>query len=402
MIPTPLAGPDPIDLQADSGKENLMTIVQRVSSFFGALLLVAAATPIAAATPPQANNAKTLTVMTRNLYLGADVAPAVAAALSGDPAALVAAVSEVWGKVQFTDFPARADGIAREIAAAGPDLIGLQEAELWRSQTPADFVMGNALDVEYDFVEILLDALEAQGLHYAVVAEEIGLDVELPGFLSEANFEIGLLSDIRLTEREVILARTDLKTSELKLSNAQNGHFVTNIEFPDLGFVVLRGWASVDAKVRGKDFRFLTTHLEADDESIREAQAIEIIAGPANTSLPVVLAADANSNANGDVTTPAYASWIGAGFTDAWFEAHPGEIVSTCCADELLLSPVLPVPTDNEGRLDLVLYRGAGAFSTLGVNLLGTDPATDRVFNGVTLIWPSDHAGVAAKLQIHN
>jgi endonuclease/exonuclease/phosphatase family metal-dependent hydrolase len=381
---------------------NICQHTRRGSSLFLALLILAITAPLGAATPPQANNAKTVTVMTRNLYLGADVAPVVAAALSGDPAAIVAAVSEVWGKVQFTDFPARANGIAREVAAAQPDLIGLQEAELWRSQTPADFVMGNADHVEYDFVEILLEALEARGLHYAVVAEEEGLDVELPGFLSEANFEIGLLSDIRLTERDVILARTDLTTSELKLSNAQTGHFVTNIEFPDLGFVVLRGWGSVDAKVRGKDFRFLTTHLEADDESVREAQALEILAGPANTSLPVILVADANSNANGDATTPAYASWIGAGFTDAWSEAHPGEIVSTCCADELLLSPVLPVPTDDEGRLDLVLYRDAGAFSTLGVNLLGTDPATDRVFNGVTLIWPSDHAGVAARLQVLN
>ncbi len=378
--------------------------ISRLSSLFFALLVLAIATPpVAAAPPPQGHNAGTVTVMTRNLYLGADVAPVVSAVLSGDPAAIVTAVSEVWGKVQFTDFPARAEGIANEIAAAKPDLVGLQEAELWRSQTPADLVMGNAHHVEYDFVGILLEALEARGLHYTVAAEEKGIDIELPGFLSEANFEMGLLSDIRLTEREVILARTDPGSSQLKLSNPQTGHFVTNIEFPispDFTFVVQRGWASVDARIASERFRFVTTHLEADSEVVRDAQAIEILAGPANTDLPVIFVADANSNANGDATSAAYSSFIGAGFTDAWFEAHPGEFVSTCCADELLLSPVLPIPTDDEGRIDVVLYRAGGDFSTLGVDLLGTDPATDRVFNGVTLIWPSDHAGVAANLQV--
>lgn len=145
----------------------------------------------------------------------------------------------------------------------------------------------------------------------------------------------------------------------------------------------------------------MTTHLEADSEEVREAQAIEVILGPADTTLPVVLVADANSNANGDATTPAYSSLIGSGFVDAWFEAHPGELVSTCCADELLTSPTLPVSTDDEGRIDLVLFRASqGFFLTLDISLLGTNPATDRVFNGVTLIWPTDHAGVAAKLQI--
>lgn len=351
----------------------------------------------------EGKDAKTVTVMTRNLYLGADVAPAIAALLSGNPEAIVGAVSEVWGQVQFTDFPARADGIAREIAAAQPDLIGLQEAELWRSQTPADFVVGNAAHVEYDFVQLLLQALAARGLHYAVVAEEYGFDIELPGFLTPADAETGLLSELRLTEREVILARSDLKTSELKLSNPQTGHFVTNVELPissDSTFVLQRGWASVDVKVRGKRFRFVTTHLEADSEEVRQAQAIEVLEGPANTALPVVLVADANSNANGDATTSAYNFFIDAGFVDAWFAAFPGSQVSTCCNAALLDNPAFPLSTDDEGRIDLILYRGARDFAPITVDLLGTDPATDRVSNGMALIWPSDHAAVAAQLRI--
>jgi endonuclease/exonuclease/phosphatase family metal-dependent hydrolase len=377
----------------------------RSRSLAFAFLTVAIAIPLAAAPPEHANNRKTVTVMTDNLYVGADLTPAVAAVASGDPAAIVAAVSEVWAKVQFTDFHARAEGLAREVEAAQPDLIGLQEASLWRSQTPADFVPGNAEHVEIDFVAILLQALDAHGLHYAVVAQETGFDAEFPGFLSEAAAAVGELSDIRLTDHEVILARTELRTSELKLSNPATGHFVTNIEFPispTENFVLQRGWASVDAKVRGKRFRFVTTHLESDSELVREAQAAEILAGPTDTTLPVVLVQDSNSNANGDSTTPAYASFIGAGFVDTWLEANSGVTVSTCCNAELLTNPVFPSPADDFGRIDLVLYRAAGDFQTLGADLFGTNPATDRVSNGLTLIWPSDHAGVAARLEIEN
>lgn len=360
---------------------------------------------VAAETPEIANNNKTVTVMTENLYVGADLLPAFFAIASGDPEAIVAAVTETFAKVRFTDFNARAEGIARQIEAAQPDLVGLQEVSIWRSQTPPDFVQGNAEHVEFDFLAILLEALDARGLHYAVVAHETGFDAEFPGFLSEAAVEAGELSDIRLTDGEAILARTDLNVSELKLSNARTGHFETNIEVPisetDV-FVLLRGWASVDAKVRGKSFRFVTTHLESESEEVREAQGLEILAGPADTDLPVVFAADANSNANGDSTTPAYAAFIGDGFVDAWFEAHPGSIVSTCCNAELLTNSTFVDPSEDFGRIDLVLYRAGTDFQTLGAGLFGTNPATDRVSNGLTLIWPTDHAGVAAMLQIQN
>ena len=360
------------------------------------LLGLLAAAPLAAQPSDHSGGPANVTVMTRNVYLGADLAPVIFAAVTGGD--IVAATSEVWAGVRFTDFPARAESLAREIAAAGPDLVGVQEAELWRSQTPADFIPGNADHVEYDFVQILLDRLADRGLHYALVAEHIGVDVELPGLLSESATE---LSDIRLTERDVILARTDCKPSEITLSNPQTGHFVTNVEYPtDFGTItVLRGWASVDATIRGRQFRFVSTHLEADSEDVRVAQALEIISGPANTSLPVVFVADSNSNANGDATSAAYFAFLGAGFADAWVAAHPGRVVSTCCNAPLLDNPVFPFPGDDEGRIDLVLTRGGSVIRVQSAHLYGTDRG-DRVWNGVTRIWPSDHAGVAARLQI--
>jgi len=373
-----------------------------IPSLLFALAIVA---PLAADPSPRRNNDKTVTVMTRNLYYGASLDDAMAAIAGGDPEEIVAAVSQLWGVVRFTDFPSRARGLADEIERARPDLIGLQEAALWRSDPYDGNPIPNASHVEYDFAQILIDALEARGLHYAVVVSETGFDAEFPGFLSEEDAGAGDLSDIRLTDREVILARTDLKTSELKLSNPRWGNFETNFTFPvgEGEFVLLRGWASVDAKVRGKSFRFVTTHLEDESIDVRNAQAVEILAGPADTSLPVLLVLDANSDANADPSTEVYAAFTGDGFVDTWFEAHPGSLVTTCCNAPDLTNPDFPDVGDDEGRIDFVLYRGSGDFETLRAELLGTDPDADRVLNpsGVE-IWPTDHAGVSAKLEVHN
>jgi hypothetical protein len=113
-----------------------------------------------------------------------------------------------------------------------------------------------------------------------------------------------------------------------------------------------------------------------------------------------VLVADSNSDAN--VAAPAYASLIGAGFADAWFQARHGLVVDTCCNAELLTNRFFPDPADRAGRIDVVLYRGARDFSTLAAARVGINPFFDRVFNGFTWIWPSDHAGVAALLRIRN
>jgi hypothetical protein len=57
--------------------------------------------------------------MTRNLYLGADLAPAI---LAADIPALLAADATIFQHVIATDFPARAKVLADEIAHVEPDL----------------------------------------------------------------------------------------------------------------------------------------------------------------------------------------------------------------------------------------------------------------------------------------
>lgn len=212
------------------------------------------------------NFVRNVTVMTRNLYVGADLDPAAAAVASGDPLAIIGAVSTTWTHILGTNFPERADALAGEIAANQPLLVGLQEVSLLRTGAPDSF-FGNptrADHIEFDYLDILMQNLSARGLHYTAVAVTQGFDAEFTGFVAP-----GVLRDIRLTDREVILARTDLPASGLMLSNVQRGSFSVNVAIPigDTGqsFTLLRTWAAVDAKVRGQTFRFITTHLEPEN-----------------------------------------------------------------------------------------------------------------------------------------
>src|SRR6266849_1217913 len=93
-----------------------------------ALLLGWIVSPAFAGPSDQANNRKTVSVMTRNLYLGSDLTAVVNAIVTGDPTQIITAVTTTWAHVVATDFPKRAAGIAAEVAQAQPDLIGLQDA----------------------------------------------------------------------------------------------------------------------------------------------------------------------------------------------------------------------------------------------------------------------------------
>src|SRR5437867_5275542 len=91
---------------------------RRTGRVAAALLCVAVVTslmPGAAAEPHSAAAGPTVKVLTRNLYFGADLLPAIATRTTPE---LMAAVAGIYSEVQYTDFPARAKVLAREIARA--------------------------------------------------------------------------------------------------------------------------------------------------------------------------------------------------------------------------------------------------------------------------------------------
>ena len=106
--------------------------------FVGVLVFAAPLTSTAA------GNDSGIDVMTRNLYLGADIFRVVDAATNPPNPALhgldiPVAVAQVYKIMLETNFWARAEAIADEIAAKKPQVIGLNEVETFSIQTPSDF-----------------------------------------------------------------------------------------------------------------------------------------------------------------------------------------------------------------------------------------------------------------------
>lgn len=328
-----------------------------------------------------------LSVMTWNLYLGSSLTPALAAET---PEEFVEAVALIYGTVQFTDFPTRAEAIADEIQAQEPDLIGLQEVTKWTTE-------GLNPPPGYDFLETLEGALAARGLHYSVAAISHNANIgpaplvvseEICPVLEGPKFTCG----VTLEDRDVILVNDD--THGLSWSNPQSGQYATQtaIESPVGPLSFDRGWASIDAKLKGKTLRFVNTHLETEESSaVQEAQAAEFLAGPAKGKT-VIATGDFNSAADGS-TTGSYALLTAPGkFRDAWDEAELG-LGLTCCQSSALTNPASALAS----RIDLILSRGAARSHGDEAEVIGDTP-----FQEVPPFWPSDHAGVVATLHLHH
>ena len=322
--------------------------------------------------------AGTLTVMTRNLYLGADLTPVLLARTAREYST---AVQDAFAQILATDFPSRARLLAAEIDAAQPDLVGLQEVALWRMEPDtADEAAGSGV-LTVDFLEILGDALMDRGLAYQPVAISAGVDVR-----SAQNHRPG----VRFVNRNVILARAGLEESGL-LANPRTGNFTTNVEIqsPVAGLIVVtRGWAAVDVELASGTVRFVSVHLEDAHPDVQLAQATELLHALSQTALPVVLVGDFNVDAQ-VASVPTYAALIDAGFVDAWQAVRPGDPGLTCCQAADLRNPTSSLSQ----RIDLILVRGA--MEVLRAKTTGSDPLR-RTPAG---LWASDHAGVVATLR---
>jgi endonuclease/exonuclease/phosphatase family metal-dependent hydrolase len=393
----------------------------------GALALALVATlalPLAAeAKPKKSINVK---VMTRNLFLGADLGPAINADGIGE---FLTANGGILREVDETDFPRRSRLLADEIKEKKPDLVGLQEVALWRTAdpcvTPSLTETPTATEVVYDFLELLKDRINRNKKLYKVAVVQKEFDFEAPadknqqagdgppaGDLESCN-PGGVINNAelngRLTMRDVILVRKPQKgdKTKVKVKNPTGGNFdnllivrVANAVDVD----VTRGWTAVDAvakKGKGKNkvkkkFRFINTHFEAfDDEteipSIRSLQAQEmagIALDPAyGGERPVILLGDFNSDVRTKVQpgdAQAYQALLDAGFTER--STHDP---LSCCVSDLFTSP----PSEFDHQVDHVMTDA----SKKKIKLVKSSVVGRKRIDG---IYPSDHAGVFSKLRL--
>lgn len=351
------------------------------------LLLVLVCINTSARGQSLSNGAGDLRVMTYNANEGTDFLEVQQATNFGQ---FLAAVVQTITQVRATNPPARMQALAKQIIAASPALVSLQELDQWSTGPldPSTFTCGS-MTLEFDMLQELQDALAAQGGHYQVAVE--AQQYAFPP-TQGAIFPSGPFLCVQVVNHVAILVRTDLAPSRFQWSNPQSAQYESRLLFlTPLGTLPLpRAWVSVDARSHGNAFRFISTHLESVDPSIRELQGSELRNGPANTSLPVVVAMDSNAQAAPLPQDATYADFGAAGYADVWSEIFPSAPGFTCCQAELDNNPVSQL----NQRIDLILTLGP--VGAQNIALFGANPAT-RTAHG---LWPSDHAGVAAQLVI--
>ena len=317
-----------------------------------------------------------ITVMSRNMYVGANVDIVI----SGDPQQIPLLVAQAFQELVSTNYPLRAELLADEIARTRPHVVGLQEVSLIRIQDPGDFLAGNpapATTVFLDFLPILLDALAARGLDYRVVSTVENTDVELPMVTSPTP----TFADVRLTDYDAILARGDVSTA-----NAAAANYAAALPVPGTPIVVKRGYVAVDATVGGRTYRVVNTHLESALEQVRLGQAAELVQYLAGETQPIIALGDFNSDAETGGQT--YQFLVGSGYADAWLSRDGGSTQSLTCCHASDLSNTTAILDE---RLDLVLSRNM-AGNAVFADVIGDDPSERS--GG---LWPSDHAGVVAR-----
>lgn len=333
-----------------------------------------------------------VSIMTRNMYVGTDVDAIMAA----EPQDVPAAVAQAWALLQQTDFAGRMKALAREISRARPHLVGLQEVTTFRAQTPGDAAFGGttpAEDVQIDFLVTLLDELQKRGHSYRVVARVQNIDVELPLITNPdpAAFES---TDIRMTDYDVILARHDVKTSSV-VEQTYAAYFTVFGGSVD----IKRGFVAVDATIRNKSYRFISTHLEPVETAggyFQTLQAQELLGILANESKPLILVGDLNTDAlTGDV----YNMLVSSGYQDVWnLKAGRRNDGFTCCQAKDLANKV----SELDRRIDFIFVKDFPHSFPRLKRTLAFSRVTDafpweQTSSG---LWASDHAGVAAWIFI--
>ena len=351
----------------------------------------------------------TVRVMTRNLYLGADLTPGVKAQSLQE---LVNAAGTILHQVDQNKFAVRAKGLAGEIGRKKPGLIGMQEVSLWRTgpctESPIPPI---ASHVRYDYLKLLLAQLNKDKAHYRTVISEPQFDFEIYANTDgnesthAPGCPLGSEINVRLTMRDVILARRGVTTS-----NPRAAHFDTLLQEKPAGVPVdvTRGWTRVDASVPGSGtFRFVNTHLEAFDNQpsnhtnqgtdvgngqVREAQARELFRknGPA-TGNRVILVGDLNSDKKSEVKPGdglAYKALLGAGFVERATDDPFG-----CCINASLITASGGGKlSDFDHKVDHVMTNAPGKVQLVDSSVTGRNPV-----NG---FWDSDHAGLFSTLNL--
>jgi endonuclease/exonuclease/phosphatase family metal-dependent hydrolase len=249
--------------------------------------------------PAHADSQDQITVMTRNMYLGADVGPAMK--LLPD---FSAAAEFMWKQVKQTDFSKRSVAMAREISSAQPDVIALQEATKWIC-TPH---VWSKKKVVFDFTSQLIEALHQQGDEYKLasakgtVAFNTGFSINpIPGLTMVSDPET--FQPLFGTNKAACgfqIADALLVKADLEVTNVGTSEYKKIYTIIPTIMTVYRGYSWADISFDGNVIRFVATHLESlfdeQDIPIAKIQADQLVADTSAVNMPLVVMGDFNSD----------------------------------------------------------------------------------------------------------
>ncbi|MEA2439073.1 MAG: hypothetical protein QOH76_497 [Thermoleophilaceae bacterium] len=331
------------------------------------LALAAPAVVPATAAPAAAKKPPRITVMSRNLFLGADLIP-LALAHPGDE--FEKAAGKLLDQIIASEPDARMKLIAAEIAKAKPDLVGLQEVTLWRTGPKNDGAP--AKHVVVDYLATIRKELKRRGANYRVVADQRTLNLEGPT-------DRGV--DLRFTDGNVVLARKGVQVTHAKSRDFKSQLVIPTFALGDVS--VNRSFNQLDAKIGRARIHFVNAHLEAYSADYRLDQAKELVAGPLKSKkLPTVLVGDLNSGPKlpKKEDRPPYLAIANAGFKEARTPKF------NCCFNDDLIT----------GKWDHIVdhIMTRPKFKLVRSFVTGN---TAKTPGGLA---PSDHGGVVSLLQL--
>jgi len=321
------------------------------------------------------------TVATWNAYLGVELDRLFEARSLEDVRTIA---GDLLDTARSHPYEARAAAIADALVAADADVVALQEAALVRTSPAAGG--GDGTETVVDLLDEVVSALDARGRPYEVAASSVTTDVSLP-----ADTDSGLV-DLHLTDRVALLTATDVE-----IQSTEGGTYDERLRLPvpgtDQTVALKRGYCRADLLLDGAAVTALSTHLESASAPTRRQQAEELL-DVVPESGPVVVGADLNSGPG--TTTDAYDT-VTASLTDVHARLRSDADGDTCCQASSLRNDSSRLAS----RVDAVLTRdtsGPDAVERLGAD---ADDRVEATVDGESVtVWPSDHAGVAATVEL--
>jgi len=403
--------------------------MRRLIALFTALLFL----PVI---PLHAEEPYRITVMSRNIYLGADVGVALELIPNFPKAAQF-----MWDQVKKTDFATRAPKLARESAQDRPEIIGVQEATMWYCKK--DF-FSDKVEV-FNFLDQFIAATMASGVGYSLATAN-GVEAFNPGYSIAAIPYVTKVRDPEVfnpifgqdtascgfTIGDALLVRDDVKDRIIQVGNTE--YDATYSIVPTL-MTIYRGYTWADFKVQDSVVRLITTHLESiwDENKVPNSalQAQQLVADLKDAKMPIVIMGDFNADyrdprpqgepnpgeqpvASENCPTPggakcnAYSTMIEAGFENASPDAKNPRYF-TWGASALLNGPDKKRVLDAKkfgnqygftDRLDYIFTKNV--YATVSSKIIGNVwPDGSGVWDcGKDKCFPSDHAGVVATIEL--